>query len=1102
MKNWIVHNNRVTLQDTSPDRTALDSYFKEHVNPNTVFFHSLEEKIRYMTEEGYWDSELFKRYTPEEVKAVFKRAYKHKYRFQSYMGAHKFYSEYATKTADGSRYLERYEDRMSITALARSETAEQALALIDHLTLQTFTPATPTLMNSGKSSAGRLVSCFAGEALVQTSEGMRRIDSLKRGDMALSHDGKYHAIESVMSRPNQEEMVGLKVTGMADKLVATPEHPVLILPSEKNPPRLSVLEGDGAVDGMQWVAIKDVMPGDFIALAAFKGEPTVTELNVADILNEIEAKRWGREVKANAEGLLEFVFHGKPASQAKGWSKTKTIPATIPLNRDFGKLLGIYVAAGCLTSRTRNGATFLRSLKIGLGKRLLPLTDEVTRLIRTVLRLEPAIYPDKRGYLSLEVNSSILAELIGSLVGTTSKNKQLPQFLIDAPIEFVEGFIFGMLSAHGCMSLNVYKTTSLNPLFITQLQAMLLRLNIVAHATPPRQGGLKTAIRIPSGEPAHYELLRQFKGAHELVKLDSPRQQYFKWVGQTPLKRVKEVTRERAVDTVYNLEVEGSHTYSVHGFIVHNCFLLQDCTDSLDSIMRTLHFTADLSKNGGGIGIDLSNLRARGEDLRKVSGASKGAQPVAKLLDVLLRYADQAGQRAGAGVVNLSVMHPDFLELLSGKKIATDEDARLKTLSICAVIPDVFMEAVREDRDIHQIYPHSLFKATGKKFTEIDWNNDYQSLIENPDIKTKKVSARKIMEEIALTAGESGYPYLLFQGNANAKNPIENVGDIHMTNLCSEIIQPTIPSEYGGYNSTNDSIGLDISCNLASLHIENTLKHSSIAETVKVAIQLLDNVARSTSIDEVPAVKRANDEMRSIGLGAMGLHSFLANHALSYGSKEALEFVDAFFAAVHFYARRASMLIAKETGFVFKGFEGSKYQSGEYFQHYLDNDYSPKSEVVKGLFKEDLPTKEDWKALIADIREYGLAHSFVMAIAPTGSISYVSNASASVMPITEQIETRTSGKGKTIYPMPHLSEETGWYYEEAYDIDQRLVIDTVATIQRHVDQGISCTLFVKEGITTAELSKLHIYAYRKGVKTIYYTRTRAETVAECVACSV
>lgn len=268
-----------------------------------------------------------------------------------------------------------------------------------------------------------------------------------------------------------------------------------------------------------------------------------------------------------------------------------------------------------------------------------------------------------------------------------------------------------------------------------------------------------------------------------------------------------------------------------------------------------------------------------------------------------------------------------------------------------ATVPDIFLEKARAGQDIYQFYPHSLFQETGREFTSIDWTREYETLAANPRLRKKLVSPRRILEDIAVTQGESGYPYLLFEGNANRVNPIPNVGTIKMSNLCSEILQPTLPSTFHAYGQEEkDQVGLDVSCNLASLVIEQSLASGDLGRVVRSAVKLLDNVARSTSIHEVPAVKRANEEMRSIGLGAMGLHSFLAKNELVYGSPEALEFVNVYFAAVHYHARRTSMQIARDTGFVFQGFQGSRYQTGEHFAQYLHEDFLPTTPEVAALF--------------------------------------------------------------------------------------------------------------------------------------------------------
>ena len=373
---WIELNNKVLSEngEANPqhDIAAMKSYFENKVNPNTVFFHDLEEKLEYMVSKGFWDKSVVNRLPIEQIKEVFNKAYSIKFRFKSFMGAYKFYNEYATKTPDGTRWLERYEDRMAITALTHSQTFDEAMVMVEHLTNQTFTPATPTLLNSGKTNSGRLVSCF----------------------------------------------------------------------------------------------------------------------------------------------------------------------------------------------------------------------------------------------------------------------------------------------------------------------------------------------------------------------------------------------------------------------------LLQDMTDNLDSIMKTIGFIAELSKGGGGIGFDASNLRAKNESLRNIDSVTKGIGGVAKMVDNTLRYADQAGQRQGAGVVYVHILHPDVLDVMSSKKPAADEDKRLKTLSIGISIPDVFYNKLKLDEEMFHFYPHSIFKETGREFTDIDWDTEYEAFAANDNIRKVRFSPRKLLEEIAIAQGESGYPYILNLGNANRANPIPNVGSIKMSNLC------------------------------------------------------------------------------------------------------------------------------------------------------------------------------------------------------------------------------------------------------------------------------------------------------------------------------
>ncbi|MEC0682014.1 class 1b ribonucleoside-diphosphate reductase subunit alpha, partial [Bacillus haynesii] len=509
-----------------------------------------------------------------------------------------------------------------------------------------------------------------------------------------------------------------------------------------------------------------------------------------------------------------------------------------------------------------------------------------------------------------------------------------------------------------------------------------------------------------------------------------------------------------------------------------------------------------LSKLGGGVSLNLSKLRAKGEAIKDVENATKGVVGVMKLLDNAFRYADQMGQRQGSGAAYLNIFHRDINDFLDTKKISADEDVRVKTLSIGVVIPDKFIELAREDKAAYVFYPHTVYKAYGEHLDEMDMNEMYDRLVEDPRVKKEKVHPRKMLEKLAMLRSESGYPYIMFQDNVNNAHANNHISKVKFSNLCSEVLQASQVSSYTDYGQ-EDEIGLDISCNLGSLNILNVMKNKSLEQTVKLATDSLTHVSETTNITNAPAVKKANKAMKSIGLGAMNLHGFLAQNNIAYESEEARDFANTFFMMMNFYSIERSAEIAKEKGETYHNYEGSAYATGEYFEKYVTQDFSPKFEKVAKLFEGmHIPTKEDWEQLKQFVKEHGLYHSYRLCIAPTGSISYVQSSTASVMPIMERIEERTYGNSKTYYPMPGLAPSNWFYYKEAYDMDMFRVVDMISTIQQHVDQGISFTLFLKDTMTTRDLNRIDLYAHHKGIKTLYYARTKDTGQEGCLSCVV
>ncbi|HBF6469099.1 TPA: class 1b ribonucleoside-diphosphate reductase subunit alpha [Clostridioides difficile] len=536
-----------------------------------------------------------------------------------------------------------------------------------------------------------------------------------------------------------------------------------------------------------------------------------------------------------------------------------------------------------------------------------------------------------------------------------------------------------------------------------------------------------------------------------------------------------------------------------------SCFLLS-VEDSTEGISYAISSSNHLSKIGGGVALNLSKLRASGESIKDIEGAAGGVVGVAKMLEQSFSYFNQMGARQGSGAVYLTVFHPDFELLMDTKKINADEKIRLATLSLGAIIPDKFMELAEKNEVAYAFYPHTVYKKYGISLDEIEMDEWYDKLVNDSDIRKKEINPRQMLTKIAQMQQESGYPYVVYIDTANREHTLKDVGTIKMSNLCCEIFQYQTPSEIEGYGGKNEW-GQDISCNLGSLNIANVMDNKTIESTVETAIRALSFVADSTDIKPVPTVSNSNSKSHSIGLGAMNLHGYLVRENILYTSDNAIDFSNVFFAMVRYYSIKASMKIAIEKNQTFEGFDKSEYAKGrnsKVLSKYYEQSYLPKSEKVKALFEGIyIPTKEDWTKLLDEVKEKGIYNAYLMAVAPTQSISYVQNATSSIMPITEPVEVRTYGDSTTIYPMPFLTNDNMLYYQSAYRMDMRKVIDLVATIQNHVDQGISTTLFITDEKTTRDIARHYIYAYKKGLKSLYYTRTKmTRDTHECLVCSV
>ncbi|CNL55381.1 ribonucleotide-diphosphate reductase subunit alpha [Yersinia aldovae] len=538
-----------------------------------------------------------------------------------------------------------------------------------------------------------------------------------------------------------------------------------------------------------------------------------------------------------------------------------------------------------------------------------------------------------------------------------------------------------------------------------------------------------------------------------------------------------------------------------------SCFLLR-IEDNMESIGRAINSALQLSKRGGGVAFLLSNIREVGAPIKRIENQSSGVIPIMKMLEDAFSYANQLGARQGAGAVYLHAHHPDILRFLDTKRENADEKVRIKTLSLGVVIPDITFELAKNNEEMYLFSPYDVEQVYGVPMSEISISEKYREMVDNKRIRKSKIKAREFFQVLAEIQFESGYPYMMFEDTVNRANPIK--GRINMSNLCSEILQVNSATEYNDDLSYRH-IGKDISCNLGSLNIAHTMDSPDFGKTIETAIRGLTAVSDMSNIRSVPSIEKGNQESHAIGLGQMNLHGYLARERIFYGSEEALDFTNIYFYNVVYHAIRASNQLAMERGSYFKGFDQSTYASGHYFTKYIEQGWQPKTAKVRELFATagiSIPNQQDWTALRQSVMEHGIYNQNLQAVPPTGSISYINHSTSSIHPIISPIEIRKEGKiGRVYYPAPYMTNDNLEYYHDAYQIGPEKIIDTYAEATQHVDQGLSLTLFFRDTASTRDINKAQIYAWKKGIKTIYYIRLRqmaleGTEVEGCVSCSL
>ena len=529
-----------------------------------------------------------------------------------------------------------------------------------------------------------------------------------------------------------------------------------------------------------------------------------------------------------------------------------------------------------------------------------------------------------------------------------------------------------------------------------------------------------------------------------------------------------------------------------------SCFI-DTVDDSLQSIYDSNTDIANLSKNGGGIGVYLGKIRSRGSDIQGFKGVSSGVLPWMKQLNNTAVSVDQLGQRQGAVAVYLDIWHKDIFPFLDSRLNNGDERQRTHDLFTGVSIPDVFMEAV-ENRDEWYLFdPHEVREVMGFSLEDYydetrgqgSFRTKYQACVDNSHLSRTRVQAIEIMKRIMIGQLETGTPYIFYRDEVNRMNPNSHKGMIYCSNLCTEIAQNQSPTTQtqktvqDGKIITVHQPGDFVVCNLSSINLGRAVPAGVLSRLIPIQVRMLDNVIDQNEIPVMQA-QLTNRAYRGIGLGTFGWAHLLARQKIAWESEEALAYTNEVYEAIAYYTIEASSKLAEEKE-SYPLFEGSDWETGRFF--------------TKRNLEED--GSWNWKKLKMQVKNHGLRNGYLLAVAPNSSTSLIAGSTASIDPIFKKFYSEEKKDYKIPVTAPDLNRETYWYYKSAYDINQQASIQQNAIRQRFIDQSISFNLYVKNSIQAKELLDLHLTAWKLGLKTTYYTRSTSSQgeYDDCESCS-
>ncbi|MGK7877681.1 MAG: ribonucleoside-diphosphate reductase subunit alpha [Xenococcaceae cyanobacterium] len=944
--------------------------------------------------------------------------------------------------------------------------------------------ATPILANL-RIPGGSLTSCFPAGAPVMTKEGFKPIETIDIGDVVLTHENRFRTVMATNQRKFEGNLVTIKVDGLESVVTSTEDHLFMVIPQkeavcQRLKANQSYLTNQGKrkryfIPGQyeqvacafekafspEWVRAEYIRPGDWMQIPFNSDVRNIDELFLTDFITDSDVDVIdGRVVRLNADISVNEQLN-QPL-------------AKIPVNKAFMLLLGYYLAEGYSSTDTN-------IVSLNFNSKGSQYIEESCAIFESVFGIKPKVEREKDNSSCVKLHSKWVAQFFHNFVGTGFNSKALPPEIMLASPSLQRHLLKGVFRGDGSVDQNSLRLTLCNKVLIDQLFEICLRCGLTPSISKAKKG--KSGKEIYDNLFLSLDKNADFEGFVSGVWSDG---KFYRKVSKIQIKSLNKG------QTVYDLQVAEDSSFCVGRMAAHNCFITS-IDDNLESIFEEITNTARISKNGGGVGVNVSRIRSTGSWVMGKANASGGVIPWIKLLNDTAIAVNQGGRRAGAVTVSLDIWHldvPEFLEMQ-----AENGDQRRKAYDIFPqlVITDEFMRRVVDEKEWTLVDPYEVRRKLGIELAEL-WGEEFEQWYEILEERLgkeitlyKKVSARELFKKIMRSQLETGMPYLAFKDTINRANPNKHEGYIPGVNLCTESFSNVEPGKFSHC------------CNLASLNLA-TIEDDELLQICSDAVRILDNTIELTH-PPFQEAKNHNQRYRTIGVGAMGLADWLAKR---YFSCDAISEISSLFEKIAYHCTHTSMELAKERG-AYPAFPESEWSKGKLLGA-KDLDFFRE--------KSDEPTR--WEKLSEEIKQHGIRNSHITAIAPNTSSSLVQGCTASVLPVYSRFFYDKWAKGTVPIAPPFISDRF-WFYQENKTLDQKKVVKAVATIQQWIDTGISMELMFnlnqgvyfpeepERSLKAKDIFEILVMAWQEGCKAIYYIRTcqkdSFEESSDCASCA-